>query len=113
MFEQPTQKIVGLEIVVGTEGVDNPHMVAGPAGGDVEALLEQFLIAKRERAALSGVNQRNKDDVAFVALELSGVTAEKAMKFVAVGPEMGTEQIVNLDGLFIADQGNEDEAAGR
>jgi len=106
MFDQLAAKIVGLEIVVGTEGVDNPHLVASAAGGDVEALLEQFLIAKRERAALSGVNQRNKDDVAFVALELSGVTAEEAMEFVAVGREMGAKKVVNLDGLFIADQRN-------
>jgi len=65
--------------------VDNPHLVASGAGGDVEALLETILIAKRERAALRGVNQRNEDDVAFVAWNLSGVTAQKAMKFVAVG----------------------------
>src|SRR5712692_10614769 len=112
MFDQLAAKIVGLEIVVGTEGVDNPHLVASAAGGDVEALLEQFLIAKRERAALSGVNQRNKDDVAFVALELSGVTAEEAMKFVAVGREMRAKKIVNLDGLFIADKRNHAKAGG-
>ncbi len=75
MFDQLAAKVVGLEIVVGTEGVDNPHLVTGATGGDVEALLEQFLIAKRERAALSGVDERDEDDVALVALELSGVTA--------------------------------------
>src|SRR5260370_3994181 len=112
MFDPLAGKIVGIEIVVGTEGVENPHLVAGGAGGDVEAVLEQFLIAKRERAPLSGVNQRNEDDVAFVALELSGITAQKAMKFVAVGREMGAEKIVNLDGLFITDKRNHAKAGG-
>ena len=29
----------------------DPHLVASAAGGDVEALLEQFLVPERERAA--------------------------------------------------------------
>jgi hypothetical protein len=85
VFDELTAKIVGFEVVVGTQRVDNPHLIAGAAGGDVEALLEEFLVAKRERAALCGVNQRNEDYVAFVALELGGVSAEKAVELVAVG----------------------------
>src|SRR5712664_422403 len=112
VLDQLATKVVGLEVVVGTEGVDNPHLVAGAAGGDVEALLEQFLVAEGERAALRSVNQRDEDDVAFVALELSGVTAQKAMEFVAVGRKMGAEKIVNLDGLFVADQRDHAEAGG-
>src|SRR5260370_16326519 len=34
------------------------------------------------------------------------------MEFVAVGREMGAKKIVNLDGLFIADQRNDAEAGG-
>src|SRR5260370_24110005 len=75
MLDQLTAQVVGFEVVVGTEGVDNPHLVAGAAGGDVEALLEEFLVAKRERAALSSVNQRDEHDVTFVDLQLSGVSA--------------------------------------
>src|SRR5229473_3155725 len=112
MFDQLATKVVSLEVVVGTEGVDNPHLVAGAAGGDVEALLEQFLVAEGERAALRSVNQRDEDDVALVALELGGISAEEAVEFVAVGREMGTEKIVNLDGLFVADQRNHAEAGG-
>src|SRR4029077_15136616 len=97
-------KIVGLEVVVGIEGVDNPHLVAGAAGGDVEALLEEFLVAEGERAVLRGVHERDEDDVAFVALELSGVTAQETMEFIAVGRKMGSEEIVNLDGLFVTDE---------
>src|SRR5712664_4755336 len=112
VFDQLAAKIVGLEIVVGIKRVDNPHLVAGAAGGDVETLLEQFLVAEGERAALRSVNQRDEDDVAFVALELGGISAEEAVELVAVGREMGTEKIVNLDGLFIADQRNHAEAGG-
>src|SRR5260370_17406603 len=79
---------------------------------DVEALLEQFLVAGGERAALRSVNQRDEDDVAFVALELGSVSAEEAVELVPVGREMRTEKIVNLDGLFIADQTNHPHAAG-
>src|SRR5260370_36160258 len=71
MLDQLTAQVVGFEVVVGTEGVDNPHLVAGAAGGDVEALLDEFLVAQKARAALSSVNQRDEHDVAVVALELS------------------------------------------
>src|SRR5712692_3334871 len=112
VLNQLAAQVVGLEVIVGTEGVHNQHLVASATGGDVEALLEQFLIAKRERAALSGVHQRDEDDVALVALELSGVTAQEAMEFVAVGREMRPEEIINIDGLFVADQRNHAEAGG-
>jgi len=43
---------------------------------------------------------------------LGGVTAQKVMEVVAVGRETGAEEIVDLDGLFIADQRNHAEAGG-
>ena len=43
-------------------------------------------------------------------MELRGVTAQKAMEFIAVGREMSAEKIVNLDGLFVADQRDHAEA---
>src|SRR3981189_2596290 len=88
MLDQLAAKVVGLEVVGGTERGEKPHLVAGAAGGDVEALLEQFLVAERERAVLCRINQRDEDDVAFVALELGGVAAQKAMEFIAVGRKM-------------------------
>src|SRR5713101_6486296 len=112
VLDQLAAKVVRLEIVVGSKGMDNPHLIAGAAGGDVETLLEEFLVAEGERSALRGVNQRNEDDVALVALELSSVTAKKTVEFVAVGREMGTEKIIDLDGLLIADQRNHAEAGG-
>src|SRR5260370_977606 len=112
VFDQLATKVVSLEVVVGTEGVDDPDLVEGGGGGGVEALLEQFLVGEGERAALRSVNQRDEDDVAFVALELGSVSAEEAVELVAVGREMRTEKIVNLDGLFIADQRNHAEAGG-
>jgi len=42
---------------------------------------------------------------------LSGVAAQKAMEFVAVGREMGAKKVINLDGLFIADQRDHTEAS--
>ncbi len=105
-------KIVGLEIVVGIERVDNPHLVASAAGSDVETLFEQFLVAEGERAALRRVNQRDEDDVAFVALELRGVSAEEAMELVAVRRKMTAEQIIDLQRLFVANQRNHAETGG-
>src|SRR5260370_42216795 len=82
VLDQLAAKVVGLEVVVGTEGVDDPHLVAGAAGGDVEALLEELLVAEGERAALRGGPQRREDDGAFVALDLGGCAAQKAVEFV-------------------------------
>ncbi len=62
----------------------DPHLIAGAAGGDVETLLEQFLIAERQGAALGGVDEGDKDDVALVALELRGVPAQHAALLVSV-----------------------------
>src|SRR5712664_3382565 len=76
------------------------------------ATLKRFLVADRERAALCGVHQRDEYDVAFVALELSGVAAQKAMEFIAVWRKMGTEKIVNFDGLLVTDEGNHAKAGG-
>src|SRR6266481_1492558 len=92
--------------------MDDPHLVAGAAGGDVETLFEQFLVAKGERAALRGVNERDEDDVAFVALELRGVSTEEAMELVAVRGKMTAEQVIDLQRLIVADQRNHAEAGG-
>src|SRR5690242_13641939 len=90
--------------------MDDPHLIAGAAGGDVEALLEKLLIAHGERAALRGVNKRNKNDIAFVALELRGVAAEQAVKFVTIGRDVRAQQIVDFESLFVADKRNNAEA---
>ncbi len=92
--------------------MDNPHLVAAAAGGDVEALLEEFLVAEGKRTALRGVHQRDEDDIALVALKLSGVTAEQAVEFIAVRRKMRAEKIVNLDGLLVTDQRNDAETGG-
>src|SRR5882672_3960887 len=92
--------------------MDNPHLVAGAAGGDVETLLEQFLVAEGERAALRGVNERDEDDVALVALELRGVSTKEAMELVAVRRKMAAEQVIDLQRLIVADQRNHAEAGG-
>jgi len=52
MLNQLAAKVVGFQVVVRTERMDNPHLVAGAAGRDIEALLEKFLIAQREGTAL-------------------------------------------------------------
>ncbi len=92
--------------------MNDPHLVASAAGGDVKTLFEQFLIPQRERTVLSGVDQRNEHHVAFVSLELRGVSAKDAMEFVAFGRNMGADQVVDFDGLLIADQRNHPEAQG-
>jgi len=43
-------------------------------------------------------------------LELGSVSAEYAVEFVAVGRDVGTDQIVDFDGLLVANQRNHSEA---
>ena len=84
VLDEQAAKILGFQVFVRVERMNDPHLVAGAAGGDVETLLEEFLVTHGERAALRGVHKRNENDVALVALELRGVTAEQAVEFVAI-----------------------------
>ena len=109
MLDQLPAKVVGLQVIVRTERMHDPHLVAGAAGGDIEALLEKFLIPQRKRTALGGVDQRDEHHVALISLELRGVSAEYAMEFVAVGRDVRTDQVVNFDGLLVTNQRNRTE----
>jgi hypothetical protein len=84
MFDELPAKIVGFEVVVGPQRVDNPHLVASAAGGNVEPLFEEFLITQRQGSALCSVNEGDKNDVAFIALELCGIAAQQAMTLVSI-----------------------------
>src|SRR4029077_18215243 len=110
MLNQLPAQIVCFQVVVRTERMNDPHLVAGAASGNVEALFEEFLIPQRKSTALGGVDQRDKHNVALVPLELRGVSAEYAMKFIAVGRDVRTDQIVDFDGLLVANQRNHSEA---
>jgi hypothetical protein len=77
-------EIVRLQVILRTKRVNDPHLIAGTARGHIETLLEQFLVAKGKRSALRRVNQGYKDHVAFITLELSGISAEEAVEFVAI-----------------------------
>jgi len=68
--------------------VDDPHLVTGPAGGNIKTLFEQFLIAEGERPSLRGIDKGDKNDIALVALELGGISAKQAMVLVAVRRKM-------------------------
>src|SRR5690349_13662876 len=52
VLDQLPTEVVGLQIVVGTQRVYDPHLIARAACRDVESLLEEFLVPQRERAAL-------------------------------------------------------------
>ena len=90
--------------------MNNPHLVTGAAGSDIKTLFEEFLIAQGERTALAGIDHGDKHHVALVSLELRGIPAEYAMEFVAVGRDVRTDEIVDFDGLLIANQRNDSEA---
>ena len=90
--------------------MDDPHLIASAAGGDVEPLLEKFLVAHGKRAALRGIHKGNKDDIALITLELRGVAAEQSVIFVAIGRDVGAQQIVDFESLFVADKRNDAEA---
>jgi hypothetical protein len=65
--------------------MNDPHLIAGAASGDIKTLFEEFLIPQGERTALGGVDQGDEHHVALITLELRGVSAEHAMEFVTVG----------------------------
>jgi hypothetical protein len=82
--------------------MDEPHLIAGAAGGDIEALFEKLSVAKRERASFGGIDHRKKDNISFVALELGGISAKDPVLFVDVRCEMVSEETLYLDGLLLA-----------
>src|SRR5215472_7696464 len=92
--------------------MDDPHLIAGAAGGNVEALLEEFLIAKGKLAAFGGIHERNEDYVALVALKLRGISAENAVEFVAVWRNVFAEEVVDFDGLLVTDKRDHAKADG-
>src|SRR2546430_17550428 len=53
---------------------------------------------------LGGIDKRNKNDVAFITLELSGVSAKHAVQLVPVGRDMRANEIVNLNRLLVTHQ---------
>src|SRR5256885_2611940 len=53
---------------------------------------------------LGGIDKRNKNDVAFIALELGGVSAKHAVQLVPVGRNMRANEIVNLNRLLVTYQ---------
>src|SRR5882724_1780242 len=110
MLNQLPPKVVRFQVVVRTERMNDPHLVSGAASGDIEALFEEFLIPQRERTTLSGVDQRDENHVTLVSLELRGVSAEHAMEFVAVRRDVCADQVVDFDGLLVANQRNYSEA---
>ncbi len=110
MLNQLAAKVVRFQVNVRAEGVNDPHLVACAAGSDIETLFEKFLIAQRERAAFSCIDQRNENHVALVTLELRGVSAQHPMEFVAVGRNVRANQVIDFDGLLVAHQRNHSEA---
>src|SRR5207245_10782896 len=106
-------KVFGLEVVVRAERMDDPHLVTGAAGGDVETLLEKFLVAERKSAARCGIHKGNENHIAVIGLELRGIAAEQAVKLVAIGCDMSAQPIVDFDGLLVAEHVNDEEAARR
>src|SRR5881396_2126703 len=53
---------------------------------------------------LGGIDKGNKNDVTFIALELSGVSAKHAVQLVPVGRNMRANEIVNLNRLLVTHQ---------
>ena len=90
--------------------MNDPHLVFGAARGDIKTLLEEFLIPQRQGTALRSIDQRDEHHIALVSLELRGVSAEYPVEFVALGGYVRAHQVVDLDGLLVADQRNYSEA---
>src|SRR5216110_1947004 len=59
---------------------------------------------------LGGIDKGNKNNVALVTLELSGVSAKHAMQLVPVGRDVRADEIVNLNRLLVTHQRHHTEA---
>ena len=53
---------------------------------------------------MRSVHQRDEDNIALVTLELSCVSAKKAMEFVTIRRDVFAEQTIDLKSLLVADQ---------
>ncbi len=100
--DQLEAKIPFLEVAVGIQRIDHPHLVAGPAGGHVVALDEHFLGAQGQRAVRGRIHQRQEDHVALVALELGGGAAHHPSFAVFGQVEVAGEQAVDGQSLLLA-----------
>src|SRR5262249_1457975 len=109
VLDELAAEIVGLQVVVWAQGVNNPHLVARTAGGNIETLLKEFLIAEGKRAAFGSIDKRNKNDVALIALELCGVSAKYAVELVAIRRNTRANQVVDFDGLLVANERDDPE----
>src|SRR5215472_5470719 len=106
MFDRLPAQVAGFQVQLGIERMDDPHLVTPAAGGNVEALFEELLIAQPQRAAFRGIDQGDEDHVALVTLELRRAAAKQAMHLIAVGREILAQQTIDRDRLIVADQRN-------
>ena len=83
-FDQLASQVLLFEIARRIERVDDPELIAGAAGGDVEALLESVIVAQRKRATgARTVHEGEENDIPLVALELRRIAAEETVAHVA------------------------------
>jgi len=61
-------------------------------GGNIISLFEKLSVAKRERASFGSIDHRKKDNISFVALELSSISAKDPVLFVGVRRETVSEE---------------------
>ncbi len=83
----------------------DPHLVPRAARGDVVAALVLLAVNESERPVTVGrVDHRQKHHVAFVALEVSGVSADDPAQFVLACVEVLSQKGVDLLRLRLGEE---------
>jgi hypothetical protein len=90
-IKQLSPKTRGAKIVTG-DGMEKNHRVTGATGRDIEASLVRSL-CERPDSFIAGRDERQKHDVAFIALKTVRIAADQATPFHFLGPQ-SFEQLI-------------------
>jgi len=102
VLNEPSPEVAGLEVCLWIQGVDNPHLVACPAGGHIEPLLEHLLVTKVEDFACWGIHNGQENYISLVSLKLRGRATQQTMPFVQVGSKVRSQEAVDFQSLLFS-----------
>jgi hypothetical protein len=104
VLDEPPAQIARLQIAARVEAVHEPQLIPGAAGGDVVALLDGGAILQRQDLTGGCVDHRQKDDVAFIALELGRVARHEAAALELVERDQSLDELGDTPGLLVTEE---------
>src|SRR5690349_10242248 len=108
MLEEPAPEVAGLQITIGVERMNHPHLVTGPACGDVEPPLLVITVIEDEWPILTWrVDHREKHHIALVTLKVWRASADEPSLFVNSWVEKFLKETVDFFGLRVSQKAND------